>query len=67
MVVRADLLEEATRASLIRHFTVDELNAMADSIVLLMVRVHEKIWSHMADVASCPRRGDSRLIEWNVR
>ena len=30
MVVRADLLEEATRASLIRHFTVDELNAMAE-------------------------------------
>ena len=30
MVVRADLLEEATRASLILHFTVDELNAMAE-------------------------------------
>ena len=30
IVVRADLLKEATRASLIRHFTVDELNAMAE-------------------------------------
>ena len=30
IVVRADVLEAATRASLVRHFTVDELNAMAE-------------------------------------
>ena len=30
IVVRADILEAATRASLIRHFTVDELNAMTE-------------------------------------
>ena len=30
IVVRADVLEKATRASLVRHFTVDELNAMAE-------------------------------------
>ena len=30
IVVRADILEAATRASLVRHFTVDELNAMAE-------------------------------------
>ena len=29
IVVRADVLEAATRASLVRHFTVGELNAMA--------------------------------------
>ena len=30
IVVRADILEAATRASLVRHFTVDELNAMTE-------------------------------------
>ena len=30
IVVRADILEAATRASLIRHFTVDELNTMTE-------------------------------------
>ena len=30
IVVRADILEAATRTSLVRHFTVDELNAMAE-------------------------------------
>ena len=28
--VRADILEAATRVSLVRHFTVDELNAMTE-------------------------------------
>ena len=53
MVVRADLLEEATRASLIRHFTVDELNAMAEFYSSPHgASAMRKFGAYMADVLS---------------
>ena len=51
IVVRADVLEAATRASLVRHFTVDELNAMAEFYSSPHgARAMRKFGAYMADV-----------------
>ena len=51
IVVRADVLETATRASLVRHFTVDELNAMAEFYSSLNgARAMRKFGAYMAGV-----------------
>jgi hypothetical protein len=51
IVVRADVLETATRASLVRHFTVDELNAMAEFYSSLHgARAMRKFGAYMAGV-----------------